>query len=58
VLGIKTMPNLPADSAGPGNDWLINAVAHGAFPIVGRGRRPGLVISELNGWPALPLSNA
>ena len=52
------MPNLPADSAGPGNDWLINAVAHGAFPIVGRGRRPGLVISELNGWPALPLSNA
>jgi hypothetical protein len=47
-----------SDSAGPGNDWLVNAVAHGAFPFVVRGRRPGQVISELNGWPAFPLSNA
>jgi hypothetical protein len=45
-----------SDSAGPGNDWLVNAVAHGAFPFVVRGRRPGQVISELNGWPAFPLS--
>jgi hypothetical protein len=45
-------------STGPGNDWLNSAGAHGAFPIVGRGRLPGRVISELNGWPALPLSNA
>jgi hypothetical protein len=45
-----------SDSAGPGNDWLGNAVARSAFPTVVRGRRPGQVISELNGWPALPLS--
>ena len=30
-----------SDSAEPGNDWLVNAVAHGAFPFVVRGRRPG-----------------
>ena len=47
-----------SDSAGPDNDWLHNAVARGAFPVVVRGRRPGLVISELNSWPTLPLSNA
>jgi len=47
-----------SDSAGPDNDWLNNAVARGAFPLVVLGRRPGRVISELNGWPALPLSNA
>ena len=45
-----------SDSAGPDNDWLINAVAPGAFTTVERGRHPGLVISELNGWPTLPLS--
>jgi len=45
-----------SDSAGLGYDWLDNAVARGAFPFVGLGRRPGWVISELNGWPARPLS--
>jgi len=45
-----------SDSAGPDNDWLDNAVARNAFPVVVRGRRPGQVISEFNGWPALPLS--
>ena len=45
-----------SDSAGPGDDWQDSVVARDAFPIVERGRHPGLVISELNGWPALPLS--
>ena len=45
-----------SDSAGPVNDWLYNAAARGAFPTVARGRRPEEVISELNGWPTLPLS--
>ena len=45
-----------SDSAGPVSDWLYNAAVRGAFPTVGRGRRPEGVISELNGWPTLPLS--
>ena len=45
-----------SDSAGPDTDWLYSVFARVAFPIVRRGRRPGRVISELNGWPALPLS--
>ena len=45
-----------SDSAGPDNDWLVNAVARSAFPTAERGRHPGLGISELNGWPTLPLS--
>jgi len=44
------------DSVGPGNDWLVNVATYGAFPRVVLGRRPGWVISELNSWPALPLS--
>lgn len=45
-----------SDSAGPNNDWLDSVAARSAFPSVVRGRRPGLVISEFNGWPMLPLS--
>ena len=45
-----------SDSAGPGNDWLYRAATRGAFPTVVRGRHPEGVISELNGWPTLPLS--
>jgi len=44
------------DSAGPGDDWLNSVVSHSAFPASARGRHPGTLISELNGWPALPLS--
>jgi len=44
-----------SDSAGPDTNWLDNADVRSAFPSVGRGRHPGLVISELNGWPTLPL---
>ena len=46
------------DSAGPVGDLLTNAAHHAAFPTVRRGRHPGRVISELNGWPALPPVNA
>jgi len=45
-----------SDSAGPVNDSLNNAAHCVAFPAVQRGRHPGGVISELNGWPTLPLS--
>jgi hypothetical protein len=45
-----------SDSAGPGSVWLYRAATRGAFPTVVRGRRPEGVISELNGWPTLPLS--
>jgi len=45
-----------SDSAGPVRDWLYRAATRGAFPTVGRGRRPEGVISEINGWPTLPLS--
>ncbi len=46
-----------SDSAGPGHDSPKSLVASRiAFPIVARGRRPGWVISERSGWPALPLS--
>ena len=45
-----------SDSAGPVNGWLYRAATRGAFPTVVRGRRPEGVISELNGWPTLPLS--
>jgi len=45
-----------SDSAGPVSDWLYRAATRGAFPTVGRGRRPEGVISELNSWPTLPLS--
>jgi len=44
-----------SDSAGPVGGSLDNAVHRVAFPTVQRGRHPGRVISELNGWPALPL---
>ena len=43
------------DSAGPMGDSLYNATPRVAFPIVAQGRHPGTVISELNGWPTLPL---
>ncbi len=45
-----------SDSAGPDYDWLFIAVIHVAFPFLGRGRHPEGVISELIGWPMLPLS--
>jgi hypothetical protein len=47
-----------SDSARPGHDSLDNAVHRVAFPLVQRGRHPKEVISELNGWPALPPVNA
>ena len=47
-----------SDSAGPVGDSLHNAAHRVAFPAVPRGRHPGRVISELNGWPALPPVNA
>jgi len=47
-----------SDSAGPMGDSLSNAAHCVAFPAVRRGRHPGEVISELNGWPALPPVNA
>ena len=47
-----------SDSAGPVNDSLNNAAHCVAFPIVAQSRHPGEVISELNGWPALPPVNA
>ena len=46
------------DSAGPISDSLNNATYRIAFPIALQGRHPGAVISELNGWPALPPVNA
>jgi hypothetical protein len=45
-----------SDSAGPMQDWLIRALHHVAFPTKSRGRHPEWVISELNTWPAFPLS--
>ena len=45
-----------SDSAGPGSNWLYRAATRSAFTTVVRGRRPEGVISELNGWPTLPLS--
>jgi hypothetical protein len=45
-----------SDFAGPVFDSLRNAVHRVAFPTRSRSRHPGRVISELNGWPALPLS--
>ena len=46
------------DSAGPTDDSLYNAACRVAFPHVVQGRHPKMVISELNGWPALPPVNA
>jgi len=46
------------DSVGPISDSLNNATHRIAFPIVQQGRHPRAVISELNGWPALPPVNA
>jgi hypothetical protein len=46
------------DSAGPVGDSLHNAAHCVAFPTVQRGRHPGRVISELNGWPTLSPVNA
>jgi hypothetical protein len=45
-----------SDSAGPMQDWLIHALHRVAFPTKSRGRHPEWVISELNTWPAFPLS--
>lgn len=45
-----------SDSVGPVGDSLYNATHRVAFPIVQQGRHPKTVISELNTWPALPLS--
>jgi hypothetical protein len=47
-----------SDSAGPVGGSLVNAVHRVAFPTVRRGRHPGKVISELNGWPTLSPVNA
>ena len=47
-----------SDSAGPTRDSLVCASCRIAFPHVVQGRHPKLVISELNGWPALPPVNA
>ena len=44
-----------SDSARPVSVSLYNDIHRVAFPIVRQGRHPGEVISELNGWPALPL---
>jgi hypothetical protein len=37
-------------SAGPTRDSLYNVTCRVAFPHIGQGRHPKLVISELNGW--------
>ncbi len=47
-----------SDSAGPVGDSLHNTAHSVAFPTVQRGRHPGKVISELNGWPTLSPVNA
>ena len=47
-----------SDSAGPTRDSLYSVLCRIAFPLVVHGRHPKLVISELNGWPALPPVNA
>ena len=47
-----------SDSAGPAHDSLLCALYRIAFPHVVQGRHPKLVISELDGWPALPPVNA
>jgi len=47
-----------SDSAGPARDSLVCASCRIAFPHVVQGRHPKLVISEFNGWPALPPVNA
>ena len=44
-----------SDSARPVSVSLYNDIHRVAFPIVGQSRHPGKVISELNGWPTLPL---
>ena len=44
-----------SDSAGPVGASLYTATHRVAFPLVAQGRHPGEVISELNGWPTLPL---
>ena len=44
-----------SDSARPVSVSLYNDIHRVAFPIVRQGRHPGEVISELNGWPTLPL---
>jgi len=36
--------------------YLILFNPHVAFPLGSQGRHPEIVISELNGWPTLPLS--
>jgi hypothetical protein len=47
-----------SDSAGPTHGSPVCALCRIAFPHVVQGRHPKLVISELDGWPALPPVNA
>ncbi len=44
-----------SDSARPVSVSLYNDIHRIAFPIVQQSRHPAEVISELNGWPTLPL---
>jgi len=44
------------ESAGPGDDWLNSVVTIVPYQLLHAVGNPGALISELSGWPTLPLS--